>query len=157
MSFELRMERLIDAPPVIVFDTYVDPDAQQEIWDDMLPGWRLIESEIAGAKGSPYWPGLEGLAHTLAHDAALYGPPPIARLATITQPTLVATGGGADLFEEAADTIAASMAHGERLRRPGARRRSEGARSGSRTVLQQSDVTAGPVDLRFVRRWTEPR
>jgi pimeloyl-ACP methyl ester carboxylesterase len=73
------------------------------------------EHDIVGAKGSPYWPGLEGLAHTLAYDAALYGPPPIVRLATITQPTLVATGGGADLFEEAADTIAASMAHGERL------------------------------------------
>jgi uncharacterized protein YndB with AHSA1/START domain len=40
------MERLFDATPEIVFDAYVDPDAQQEIWDDVLPGWRLIDSDI---------------------------------------------------------------------------------------------------------------
>lgn len=46
MSYELRMERLIDAPPEVVFDTYVDADAQHEIWDGMLPGWRLLEFTI---------------------------------------------------------------------------------------------------------------
>jgi uncharacterized protein YndB with AHSA1/START domain len=46
MTFELRMERRFDAPPDVVFDTYVDPAAQREIWDHMIPGWRLLESEI---------------------------------------------------------------------------------------------------------------
>jgi pimeloyl-ACP methyl ester carboxylesterase len=73
------------------------------------------ESDIASAMNSPYWPGLEVLAHTLAYDAALYGPPPADRLSTITQPTLVATGGSLEYFEQAADAVAASLAHAERL------------------------------------------
>jgi pimeloyl-ACP methyl ester carboxylesterase len=72
------------------------------------------EEDIQGARTSPYWPGLEALAHTLAYDAALYGRPPSDRLATITQPTLVATGGGSDLYEPAADAIAASIPQAER-------------------------------------------
>jgi pimeloyl-ACP methyl ester carboxylesterase len=72
------------------------------------------ENDIADAKNSPYWPGLEDLAHTLAYDAALYGPPPTTRLTTITQPTLVATGGSNDYFEQAADAVAASLGHAER-------------------------------------------
>jgi pimeloyl-ACP methyl ester carboxylesterase len=72
------------------------------------------ESDIADAMNSPYWPGLEDLANTLAYDAALYGPPPTTRLTTIAQPTLVATGGGNDYFEHAADAVAASLAHAER-------------------------------------------
>jgi pimeloyl-ACP methyl ester carboxylesterase len=79
------------------------------------------EEDIAGAKGSPFWPPLEGLAHTLAYDAACMGdgPPPAARLAKITQPTLVATGGGTPdphaaglphgFMDRAADAIAASI------------------------------------------------
>ena len=72
------------------------------------------ESDIADAMNSPYWAGVEDLANTLAYDAALYGPPPTTRLATIAQPTLVATGGGNDYFEHAADAVAASLAHAER-------------------------------------------
>jgi pimeloyl-ACP methyl ester carboxylesterase len=72
------------------------------------------ENNIAAAMKSPYWPGLEDLANTLAYDAALYGPPPTDRLATITQPTLVATGGSNDYFEQAADAVAASLAYAER-------------------------------------------
>ena len=54
------------------------------------------EGDIARARSSPMWPGLEAIAHTLAYDAACLGDgqPPTARLATITRPTLVATGGG---------------------------------------------------------------
>jgi hypothetical protein len=37
------------------------------------------------------------------------------RLATITRPTLVATGGGHELFERAADAIAATVPRAERL------------------------------------------
>jgi pimeloyl-ACP methyl ester carboxylesterase len=72
------------------------------------------ENNIAAAMKSPYWPGLEDLANTLAYDAALYGPPSTDRLATITQPTLVATGGSNDYFEQAADAVAASLAYAER-------------------------------------------
>ena len=46
MSFTLRMERVIDAPRDVVFDTYLDPASQHEIWDDLLPGWRLLEWDI---------------------------------------------------------------------------------------------------------------
>jgi uncharacterized protein YndB with AHSA1/START domain len=46
MSHELRMERLFDAPPEVVFDTYLDPGAQYEIWDDMVPGWSLRKFDI---------------------------------------------------------------------------------------------------------------
>jgi hypothetical protein len=87
------------------------------------------EEDIAGARSSPFWPGLEALAHTLAYDAACVGDgrPPTARLATITRPTLVLTGGVSpdaqvgmgglppDLFDRAADAIAASVPRAERL------------------------------------------
>jgi pimeloyl-ACP methyl ester carboxylesterase len=73
------------------------------------------DEDIAGARGSPRWPGLEKLAPTLAYDAACYGPPPVDRLATITRPTLVLTGGGAEFFELAADAVAAAMPSAERV------------------------------------------
>jgi pimeloyl-ACP methyl ester carboxylesterase len=75
------------------------------------------EEVIVRAKSSPMWAGMEVVAHTLAYDAACLGNglPPTARLANITQPALVATGGSADFFEQAADAIAASMPHAERL------------------------------------------
>jgi pimeloyl-ACP methyl ester carboxylesterase len=73
------------------------------------------DEDIAGARSSPYWPGLETLAPTLAYDAALYGPPPVDRLASITQPTLVVTGETADFFEHAADAVAAALPNAERV------------------------------------------
>lgn len=74
------------------------------------------EELILSAKRSPMWAGLEAIAHTLAYDAACLGngQPPTARLATITRPTLVATGGGDDFFEQAADAIAASIPQAQR-------------------------------------------
>jgi pimeloyl-ACP methyl ester carboxylesterase len=83
------------------------------------------EEMIAGARRSPVWPGLEALAPTLAYDAACMGDgqPPAERLARITRPTLVATGGaspdsfvggGGDFFERAADAIASSIPQAER-------------------------------------------
>jgi len=83
------------------------------------------EEMVAGAKSSPMWPGLEAIAHTLAYDAACMGDnrPPTARLAKLTRPTLVATGGaspesfvggGGDFFGKAADAIAASIPQAER-------------------------------------------
>ena len=84
------------------------------------------EEDIAGARSAPFWPGLETLAHTLAYDAACLGDgrPPTARLATITRPALVVTGGSPDphmsamppdFFDQAADAIAASIPRAERL------------------------------------------
>jgi pimeloyl-ACP methyl ester carboxylesterase len=72
---------------------------------------------IASAKRSPMWPGLESIAHTLAYDAACLGDgrPPAARLARITQPTLVVTGGGVEFFDQAADAVVANLPNAERL------------------------------------------
>jgi pimeloyl-ACP methyl ester carboxylesterase len=75
----------------------------------------LSDDEIEGARNSPYWPPLEEVAHTLADDAALYGPPPIERLASIAQPTLVITGGAGSYFAPAANAIAASVPNAELL------------------------------------------
>jgi pimeloyl-ACP methyl ester carboxylesterase len=72
------------------------------------------DADIEGARSSPYWPALERLAPTLAYDAALYGPPPADRLAAVTQPTLVAAGGGNEFFEYAADALAALLPNGGR-------------------------------------------
>src|SRR5207244_7294336 len=78
-----------------------------------------------GARSSPMWPALEAIAHTLAYDAACLGngQPPTARLATITRPTLVATGGVRPpaaaswvlALDPAADAIAASIPGAQRL------------------------------------------
>lgn len=46
MTYELRIERLFDAPPDLVFDTLVDPDAQSEIFSNGPPGYSLLESDI---------------------------------------------------------------------------------------------------------------
>jgi uncharacterized protein YndB with AHSA1/START domain len=46
MSYELKIERVFDAPPEVVFDTLVDPDAQQEIFSGGPPGYSLLESSI---------------------------------------------------------------------------------------------------------------
>jgi uncharacterized protein YndB with AHSA1/START domain len=46
MTYELKIERLFDAPPELVFDTLVDPEAQDELFNDQLEGWRLLKSEI---------------------------------------------------------------------------------------------------------------
>lgn len=78
------------------------------------------QQDISGALASPAGPALLALAPTLAHDAACLGdgPPPAARLAAITRPTLVATSAGgdsrmaglpADFFVRAADAIAACV------------------------------------------------
>jgi hypothetical protein len=83
------------------------------------------EEDIAGAKNSPFWPGGEALAHTLAYDAACMGngQPPAARFARITKPTLVATGGDARLpgaaswglaLDQAADALAAIIPQADR-------------------------------------------
>jgi pimeloyl-ACP methyl ester carboxylesterase len=83
------------------------------------------EEAIAGLRAAAFWPAMEAFAPTLAYDAACLGDgqPPAARLARITQPTLVATGGPhpSDAAEwvvalaPAADAIAAAIPHAQRL------------------------------------------
>lgn len=83
------------------------------------------DEDVEGAKGSPMWPGLRKIAHTLAYDAACLGDgnPPTERLGSIAQPTLVATGSVIDpamgglqpgFFDEAADAVARIIPHAER-------------------------------------------
>jgi uncharacterized protein YndB with AHSA1/START domain len=47
MSYELRVERLIDGPPEVVFDAFFDPDAQVELYANTEgePDW-MVESEL---------------------------------------------------------------------------------------------------------------
>jgi pimeloyl-ACP methyl ester carboxylesterase len=73
------------------------------------------DDEIAGARSSSFWPGVEGLAPTLAYDAELYGSPPTDRLATIQQRTLVVSGPDRSFFGPAGDAVAASLPNAERL------------------------------------------
>lgn len=85
------------------------------------------EEMVRQVKESDHWPGMLELAPTLAHDAACLGdgPPPVGRLGTITQPTLVLTGPGeeatsaelaADFMGSSADAIVAALPAGERRR-----------------------------------------
>jgi uncharacterized protein YndB with AHSA1/START domain len=46
MTYDLTLERLIDAPPEVVFDSVVDPEAQPEIFAGQVPGWELWEHQI---------------------------------------------------------------------------------------------------------------
>jgi uncharacterized protein YndB with AHSA1/START domain len=45
MSYELRLERLYDAPPEVVFDAFVDPDTQEELHGSQQPGWRVNRAQ----------------------------------------------------------------------------------------------------------------
>jgi uncharacterized protein YndB with AHSA1/START domain len=46
MSYDLKIERLLDAPPELVFDTIVDPSAQDEIYAGVVEGWLLRTFDI---------------------------------------------------------------------------------------------------------------
>jgi uncharacterized protein YndB with AHSA1/START domain len=43
VSHDLRLERLFDAAPEVVFDAFTDPDAQKELYAD-APDW-IVEAE----------------------------------------------------------------------------------------------------------------
>src|SRR5712691_6393215 len=45
MSYELRIERQFDAPPDVVFDTFVDPATQDELHGSGQEGWTVHRSE----------------------------------------------------------------------------------------------------------------
>jgi len=57
MSYELRVERLIDASPEEVFDAYTDPEAQK-IWFSILDEGIIVENEVdlrVGGKWVSAW------------------------------------------------------------------------------------------------------
>ena len=45
MSYELRLERMFDAPPDVVFDAFVDPENQAELHGSGVEGWTLSRNE----------------------------------------------------------------------------------------------------------------
>ena len=45
MSYELRLERLYDASPEVVFDAFVDPATQAELHGSDQPGWKVHRAE----------------------------------------------------------------------------------------------------------------
>lgn len=56
---------------------------------------RLPDEFVAQARNAPFWQAQEALAHTLAYDATIMGDyeVPAERVASVTTPTLVLTGG----------------------------------------------------------------
>ena len=46
MTYDLRIERLFDAPPELVFDTLVEPSVQGELFSGLVDGWSLQRFEI---------------------------------------------------------------------------------------------------------------
>ncbi|MFE0675945.1 alpha/beta fold hydrolase [Streptomyces sp. NPDC058867] len=75
----------------------------------------LAEPMIEGARQSPMWAGMEAIAPSLAHDAAVLGDGrvPQARIASIEVPVLAVAGGASPVWmREAAQSVARAAAHG---------------------------------------------
>lgn len=60
MTYELKVERLFDASPDLVFDTIVDPAYQEEIFEGQVEGWSVqrfeIDLRVGGAWTIEYGP-----------------------------------------------------------------------------------------------------
>ncbi|WP_433323036.1 alpha/beta fold hydrolase [Spirillospora sp. CA-294931] len=70
---------------------------------------------IAGLRGSPAWPALEALAHTLVYDLTITGTLSAATLAAVPAPTLVIDSSGSDDRMGAwADQVATLVPDGRR-------------------------------------------
>ena len=74
----------------------------------------MPDEQVAGMRQSPFWPGLEAIASTLAYDhTGILGPDlavPAARAARIATPTLAMHGGaGAPFMRVAAETLSQVM------------------------------------------------
>ena len=54
MTHELRIERLLDAPPELVFDTLLGPDAQEDLYNGQLEGWGLLSWEMDLREGGTW-------------------------------------------------------------------------------------------------------
>lgn len=61
---------------------------------------------VAGMRGAPFWPALEGVAHTLAYDGTVMGdtmsgnPEPLEKWASLGVPTLVMVGGESPPYQQ---------------------------------------------------------
>jgi uncharacterized protein YndB with AHSA1/START domain len=62
VSYELKLERLYDAPPEVVFDAFVDPATQEELHGSDQPDWtvRRSETDVRVGGTSTYEMGPEG-------------------------------------------------------------------------------------------------
>jgi uncharacterized protein YndB with AHSA1/START domain len=62
MSYELRLERLYDASPEVVFDAFVDPEAQEQLHGSGEPDWVVsrCETDVRVSGTSVYAMGIEG-------------------------------------------------------------------------------------------------
>jgi pimeloyl-ACP methyl ester carboxylesterase len=72
---------------------------------------------VAFARSQPWWPAQEALAHTLAYDAEIMADytPPTDRIARVTVPTLVLTGGASfDWMGDTAQAIVDALPNGQR-------------------------------------------
>jgi uncharacterized protein YndB with AHSA1/START domain len=46
VTYDLKLERILDAPAELVFDTIVDPAYADDIYGDQVPGWSPKRFEI---------------------------------------------------------------------------------------------------------------
>ena len=46
MSYDLKLERILDAPAELVFDTIVDPAYAEDVYGDQVPGWSPLRYEL---------------------------------------------------------------------------------------------------------------
>jgi uncharacterized protein YndB with AHSA1/START domain len=62
MTHELRLERVYDASPEVVFDAFVDPATQEELHGDAMPDWTVhrAETDVRVGGTSTYVMGLKG-------------------------------------------------------------------------------------------------
>lgn len=62
MGEELRLERLIDAPPEVVFDAWVDPEGQRQLHASTMEGFTVqrAETDVRVGGTSTYVMGLQG-------------------------------------------------------------------------------------------------
>ncbi|MFG2143221.1 alpha/beta fold hydrolase [Streptomyces sp. NPDC048696] len=78
--------------------------------------------QIAQARQSPMWPGMESVAHTLAYENAVLGDAalPVERLAAITAPVLAIAGGASpEWLRSPAVAVAEAVPDGRALTLPG--------------------------------------
>jgi uncharacterized protein YndB with AHSA1/START domain len=54
MTHELRIERLLDAPPELVFDTLVGADAKEDLYNGQIEGWALLGWEMDLREGGTW-------------------------------------------------------------------------------------------------------
>jgi uncharacterized protein YndB with AHSA1/START domain len=62
MSYELKLERLYDASPEVVFDAFVDPATQAELHGNEVPDWKVsrAESDVRVGGTATFVMGVEG-------------------------------------------------------------------------------------------------